>query len=165
MSVRAPLVLVHAASRVGYSQSFLRLSAERVVVSAVGLENLGELGPRVHLVGHGPSGALVTGYALRNPAGVASLVLVDSIPPEPAERDALGRSMVPTLAFACGAPFGAMGTEMFDAMRSAPKQLCVLPRSGHFPWVDEPATFFRELSAFLRENDAEGALRPGASAG
>jgi pimeloyl-ACP methyl ester carboxylesterase len=145
-----PLVLIGRADHV---ESFRAWTTGRAVASHDALEAIAALGTRVHLVGHGASGVLVASYALSDPGRVASLVLVDSIPPAPAQREALALSTVPTLVFSCGVPFGAMGTAMFDAMKSAPKQLCVLPRSGHYPWVDEPATFFRELRTFLREND------------
>jgi pimeloyl-ACP methyl ester carboxylesterase len=68
-------------------------------------------------------------------------------------RPALAEACVPTLVFVCGVPFGDMGAEVFDAMKRAPRQLCVLPRSGHFPWLDARNVFAARVRTFLAEND------------
>lgn len=129
--------------------------------------------PRVHVLAHGFGGLAAALFALAEPQRIGALVFVDGVPAHAAGvtaararnadvaprepdfdlRDDLAKLRIPTLAFSCGIPFGNLGTEIFDAMCSAPRQLYTLPSSGHLPWLDAPRTFFAQLRAFLRESD------------
>jgi pimeloyl-ACP methyl ester carboxylesterase len=152
-----PAIIVPSCAPCDYRAGFATLARDRNVITyphgASDLQAVRNTLTRAHLIGHGCGGLVAAMHAVQRPEWVASLVVIDATPPAADLRAELARSRVPTLAFACGKPFGDMGAAMFDAMASAPRQLCVLPASGHFPWREVPDVFFRELLTFLREYD------------
>jgi pimeloyl-ACP methyl ester carboxylesterase len=70
-------------------------------------------------------------------------------------RDQLDRIHVPTLILAGRHDFKTSVAQEMAIHRGIPgSRLVVFEESGHFPWFEEPLSFFRAIKEFVQEGDA-----------
>jgi proline iminopeptidase len=116
------------------------------LADALGLE-------RFLLFGHSYGGFVAQEFALRHPDRVEALILVDTTPGQlgrdESADDEQGPPMPPELV-AQMSSFPATDDELATGMTALlPYYFHALEHSGHFPWIEEPDTFFATVRHWI----------------
>jgi len=110
---------------------------------------------RLDLAGHSAGATLALMYAARYPERISRLVLITPSPravDPTAVRSALDDLQVPVLLVAGEYDVALPPQRAAEYARLFPHaDMVVLPRGGHFPWLDDPERFVTTVTRFLRQ--------------